>query len=491
MNTIPLPPKHILSKSTFMRGCQCPKSLWLHKHHPELKDEMTEQQARIFAQGTSVGALARDLFPGGVDASPDTPYDYQQSVVQTAAYIAEGQTIIYEAAFQYNGVLAALDILVKHRGRWIGYEVKSSTSVKEPFIQDAALQYYVITNAGIELHDLYIVYINNQYVRNGDLQLDQLFTRASLKKEVVEQQPFIAQQVEELKNICALSCMPATTPGPHCDKPYTCDFYGHCWKDLQENYVIEKECINKPELRKFIDRLEYPLYFMDFETYMLPVPEYDGHWPYRQVPFQFSVHRQACPNAPLEHLEYLAPTPGVEDSRQLKNDDLKESEIPNSKFQIQNFQSQIPPDPCKEFIEKLLAVIGDTGSIIVYNQTFELTRLRELKEDYPAFASRISNLESRIIDLMVPFRCKHLYLPAMNGSYSIKAVLPALVPEMSYEDLDINNGGDAGPAFYNLRNETDEQKISETREALLNYCGMDTMAMVKVLKIIQEMSGKR
>lgn len=227
------PPLHLLSKSTFMRGCQCHKSLWLHKHQPDLRDEMDAQQASIFATGTNIGELARDLFPGGVDASPATPYEFQQSVADTAAYIAAGHEVIYEAAFQYEGVLCAIDILVKSRGAWYAYEVKSSTSVKQPFIQDAALQYHVITKSGIALRDIYLVHVNNKYKRKGDLDINGLFTRNSLKKEVLPLQPFITQKISELKKICALTTAPDVALGKHCNKPYRSTFSsiaGRTWR---------------------------------------------------------------------------------------------------------------------------------------------------------------------------------------------------------------------------------------------------------------------
>jgi hypothetical protein len=442
-------PKHTLSKSTFMRGCQCTKSLWLHKHMPHLKDEMSEAQANIFSSGTNVGELARDLFPGGVDASPATAYEYQQSVADTAAYIAAGHKIIYEAAFQFDGILAAIDILVQHRGRWHAYEVKSSTKVKEQFVQDAALQYYVITQSGLNLHDISLVHINNSYVRRGDLDLQNLFSRTSLKKEVAELQSFIHDKAKELKKILALKNMPAMDAGKQCTKPYTCDFYGHCWKDVAQEIGDEIENIDKAALKSFIKGLQYPLYFMDFETVMVAVPEWDGHWPYRQVPFQFSVHVQQKPGAKLQHIAYLA---------------------------------NVDCDPCPHFVEQLIKAVGKEGSVLVYNQTFEEGRLKELKKDYPKYKKSIENIQSRLVDLMVPFRKKHFYLPSMNGSYSLKAVLPALVPALSYNGLSITNGADASTAFYNLKFEQDEQKIQQTREALLKYCELDTLAMVRVLE---------
>lgn len=448
-------PRHLLSKSTFMRGCQCSKSLWLHKHMPDERDEMSDAQAAIFLRGTDVGALARDIFPCGVDASPVDAFHYQQSVADTLGYIANGHTIIYEAAFQFDGVLAALDILVQQNGKWYGYEVKSSTKVKETFIQDAALQYYVITNSGIHLEDIYIVYLNNEYVRKGALDLQQLFARQSIKKEVLLLQQFIASKAEELKGIIKLAAMPEIETGNHCSKPYACDFYSFCWKDDgEEEEVPETEIINKKEIKAFLNQLIYPLYFMDFETYMLAVPEHDGHWPYRQVPFQYSIHKQMAKESAIEHTCFLAPN---------------------------------NCDPCPEFVQNLVKALGNKGSVIVYNRSFENTRLNELKDDYPQFAKAIEEIQKRMIDLMKPFQKKHYYLPAMHGKYSIKNVLPALVPEMSYEGLTIANGGDASAAFYNLRFETDKEKVEATRQALLDYCELDTLAMVKILEKLEQL----
>lgn len=448
--------KHILSKSTFMRGCQCIKSLWMHKYTPELKDDMDLAQQNIFAQGTSVGEIARELFPGGVDASPVDAFHYQQSVIDTANYIADGHEVIYEAAFQHEGVLAAIDILVKKRGRWYAYEVKSSTSVKEPFVHDAALQYHVISSSGIQLQDIFLVHINNKYVRKGDLNITELFIRQSLKKEVMDLQPFIEAKIRELKIVSGQTDMPIVEIGMQCRKPYACDFYGHCWKDATEMRFIEKENIDLHELKIFLNELQYPLYYMDFETYMLAVPEFDGHWPYRQVPFQFSVHKQERRAGGLVHEAFLASN---------------------------------NCDPCPGFVEKLVETLDKTGSVLVWNIAFENTRLNELKKDYPQYTREIESIQGRMVDLMMPFRKKHFYLPAMNGSYSIKNVLPVLVPEMSYDGLPINNGADASVAFCNLRFEKDEARVKETRDALLKYCEQDTLAMVKILeKIKQQLS---
>jgi hypothetical protein len=436
-----------------MYGCQCHKRLWLHKFMPKERDEMSEGQSAIFQQGTDVGMLAQQLYPGGIDASPASYFEFQQSVADTAKYIKEGHTVIYEAAFQYEGILAAIDILVQKEGKWYAFEVKSSTGVKPPFIQDAALQYYVITHSGIPLKDISIVHLNNEYVRYGDLDVQQLFTTTSILENVLELQEFTETKIAELRKVLKLKAAPDISMDKHCHKPYDCDFIGHCSKEVEEEEPDYGEArIDKQALKDFVNELEYPLYFMDFETWMSAVPEYDGHWPYRQVPFQFSVHKQNAPNTEPEHLDYLA---------------------------------EGPHSPQQEFTEKLLEILGDQGSIVVYNKSFENTRLRELKEDFPHLEDAISRLQERMVDLMTPFRSKQYYLPEMQGSYSIKYVLPALIPELSYSDLTISNGGDASATFYNLRNEVDTEKAIETREDLLQYCGLDTLAMVKILEKIK------
>ena len=176
--------KHVLSKSTFIKGMQCNKALYYHKHRRELRDELTAAQEAIFAQGTSLGELAQELFPGGVDCTPESYFDFQKAVIRTQEEIEKGTKVIYEAAFQYNGVLAALDILIKHEDGWRAYEVKSSTKVSETYELDATIQYYTIVNSGIELKDISIVHINNQYVKNGPIDVHELFTMESVFERV-------------------------------------------------------------------------------------------------------------------------------------------------------------------------------------------------------------------------------------------------------------------------------------------------------------------
>ncbi len=484
--------RHLLSKSTFMMGFQCPKRLWLYKNKPELRPEISDAQQMVFTKGTNTGLLAQQLFPGGKDATPVDYFSYPAAIKQTHDWINNGETIIYEPAFQYNRVMAAMDILVYKKGRWHAYEVKASTEVKEQFITDAALQYYVITNAGLTLADISIIHLNRDYVRQGPLDLEQLFKIVSIKKEVLALQEDIKAWVAENKKTLLLKTEPKKDIGPHCSDPYECEFMDHCWghipdisvfnltrlngdkkfdlyysgvlelhqlpegyslttsQELQvkahlENYIH----IEQDNMRDWLSQLKYPLFFMDFETFMPAVPIYNNSRSYQQIPFQFSVHQQSTEDGPVTHLAFLG---------------------------------EPETDPREAFIVQLIVATKGKGSVLVYNKAFECTRLKELQDLFPQHARDIDRILNRIIDLMEPFQKKWYYTPEMNGSYSIKSVLPALVPELSYNDLEIGEGGTAMAAFEGLLNIKDDTEKQKIRNALLEYCKLDTEAMVRILE---------
>lgn len=489
--------KHLLSKSTFLRGQQCEKSLYLYKHHYELKDEVSEQQQAIFDQGTRVGLLAQDLFPGGKDASPSSHFKMQEAVLKTREFLDIGETTIYEATFQFNGVLAALDILVKDEEGWKAYEVKSSTEVKEVNIQDAAVQYYAIVNSGIDLVDISIVYINNQYVKKGTIDNRQLFAIESVYDRIKVLQPGIPLQVEELKNVIHSDSIPGIDIGLHCDKPYPCDFKGQCWKHIPDysvfniaNLRVNKKFelydqgmisledidlrnvslnsnqqlqvaseqngttyIDHAKIQDFVKELTYPIYHLDFETMGFAVPVFDNSRPYQHLPFQYSLHIEQADGS-VEHREFLA-------------------------------EVDQDTEPRKLFIETLLRDLGTSGDILVYNQGFEEGKLKDLQGVFPYLEKEINDVRARLKDLMIPFKNKWYYTPAMKGSYSIKYVLPALVPELSYQDLEIQEGGSASGIFSQMVMGLYEGNIEKTRYDLKEYCKMDTWAMVEILRVLK------
>jgi len=438
--------KHILSKSTFMYGCQCPKRLYLHKFKPELRNPEDEQQESVFATGTDVGLLARELFPNGVSAEPPNAFSYHIAVEKTAKYISQQHSVIYEAAFNFEGVMCAIDILVKKKNKWYAFEVKGSTKVKEPFVLDASLQHYVISNSGLPLEDISIVYLNNQYVRQGKLEIKKLFANESILEQVVDNKDFIEQKISELKLLLKEKKEPVIEVGKQCYKPYECDFINHCWANVADESSAGEKYINKKSIREFLAEWKYPYLFFDFETIMPAVPEYNLSRPYQQIPFQYSVHIQKSKNEEPEHHEFLGD--GIS-------------------------------DPREELIKDMLNKLGKKGSIIVWNKSFEISRLKELARDFPKYAKVINSLINRIVDLIIPFRSGWYSLPEFNGSASLKSVLPAMIPELSYGDLEIQEGGTASLVYYELRNQT--LKIQELhRKNLLDYCKLDTLAMVKI-----------
>ncbi len=284
--------------------------------------------------------------------------------------------------------------------------------------------------------------------------------------------------------------------GPHCFDPYDCSFMGYCWKDIPdysvfnisrlraekkfdlynngilettdvpENYSLNtnqllqvhadktgETIIDKPAIKEFLSSLKYPLYFLDFETFNPAVPLYNYSKPYQQIVFQYSLHILDKPGGQLQHKEFLAQPTG---------------------------------DPRIPMIEQLISNIGTAGDLVVYNKGFETARLNEIARDFPKYEPAIQNMISRIVDLMTPFQQKLYYTPEMKGSYSIKSVLPALVPGFSYADLEINQGGDASLAFENLLNETNQHMVNKTRQNLLEYCKLDTLAMLEILKVLEK-----
>ena len=483
--------KQLLSKSTFIRSLQCSKALYLYKYFPQLRDKISPEQKALFSRGTNVGIAARDLFPGGVDASPDSHRDYTESIARTKRLMEDGVKIIYEAAFQYERVLAAIDILVFENDEWKAYEVKSSTRISPIYIMDASLQYYVIVNSGVQLADISIININNEYRKKGKVVWDNFFSIHSVLTEVKGNYDLVKNKIAEAKNIITNPKIPDVNIGEQCFAPYECDFKGHCWKNISKGSVFELsgiskaeqfnlynsgvinieaipadyplkkatelqvECIksNRPHINKeavkgFLEKLMYPLHFLDFESFMPAIPLFEGCKPYEHIPFQYSLHIQQNDNSIIEHREYLAQ----------------------------------PGDPRKEFINCLLENILPEGNIMVYSAAFERAILNNLKIQFPEHSKKIDSILSRIKDLMDVFENRWYYHPAMKGSYSIKNILPALVPELTYQNLQINSGNIAMTVFESLQNENNLHKIMDHREALLEYCKMDTWAMVKIVE---------
>ncbi|MCF6171858.1 MAG: hypothetical protein L3J66_12845 [Bacteroidales bacterium] len=225
--------KHLLSKSTFIRGNQCLKSLYLNKKRPFLRDRLSPEQLAKFKRGHKIGELAQQLFPGGIDLKPKSPSQYRKKVVETAEVIRNNSyQTIYEAAFQYDRLLILLDILTKENGKWTACEVKSSFQLSETFLLDAAFQFYVMNGLNLQLKDFFLVYVNRDYDFSATPDLNKLFVKESVLEKILGLQDYIREQVAREKETLLLEKSPAIEPGPHCTRPYPCDFIGHCWKKI-------------------------------------------------------------------------------------------------------------------------------------------------------------------------------------------------------------------------------------------------------------------
>ena len=325
---------HILSKSTYIKGLQCEKALYMQKKHPYLRDKLSIEQRAKFQRGTDVGVLAHEVFPDGIDMSPNSPSQFPKKVQETWDNLSNPEVkVMYEAVFQYNDTLIMLDILVRDGDRWLAVEVKSSMRLSDTYYNDAALQYYVLHGCGVPLSDFRLMYLNGDYVKDGPIDVKQLFKMESVMEYVVEKEAFVAQNVERLKAVVALPHSPVVNIGTQCHNPYPCDFQGHCWKLIPKNSFLFTTAMDDEALFQSyfngvntnakmlqqvepdseeahqIDALETNSYYIDYKTlYSLApqpkptsvaflnlllhrpaVPELDGTRPYEEMILAFAL----------------------------------------------------------------------------------------------------------------------------------------------------------------------------------------------------------
>jgi len=450
-----------LSKTTYMYGMQCHKRFYLNRFHKDLANPEEEQTQAIFQTGTNVGLLAQQLFPGGINAQGEEEWHSETTVARTAELL-KTHAIIYEAAFMFNGVLCAIDILVRKGNRYYAYEVKSTNKVKEQHIEDAALQYYILSNCGLNLAEIAILHFNNEYVRIGEIEVGKLFMPSSVLEEVEAKQAFIPKNIADFKKLIYLKSIPEIEMGEHCNKPYACNFSNYCQSLLAEKEQEEIELdqtivVNQESWTQFKQDFQYPLFFFDFETVMYAVPEFNFSRPYQQIPFQYSLHILFEPHSKLKHNSHLG-------------DGMA--------------------DPRPDLIEQMIRDLGNTGSIITWNMSFEKGVIAKLAIDFPEYEEELMAIHSRIVDLMHPFRPKQgtVYSEAFEGSYSIKKVLPVMAPELCYSDLNIQEGGTAS-FMYGQMAGLEPNEREQLREDLLAYCHLDTLAMVRIWGRVEELNN--
>ncbi|MHB8426011.1 MAG: DUF2779 domain-containing protein [Gammaproteobacteria bacterium] len=485
--------RYRLSKSKVLSGMQCLKRLYLEVHQPELS-ETDESLAAVFATGRVVGEAARRQFPDGILIGHQD--DLSLALKETAAHLShKGPVTLFEATFQAEAVLVRCDVLHRNRvGKLTLIEIKSSTEPKPEHELDIAVQAWVLKHAGYQLDEIRLGCINRDFRYCGDGDYTGLFAYQDMRQAVREWFPRIPKLVENLERTLA-GKMPKIALGKQCFEPHECPFRNHCWpqaeypvitlprgkslafellaegfKDLREvpaeriksekqKWVHRISCSGKAELRpdagKVLKGLAYPRYYLDFETVQFAVPIWKGTRPYEALPFQFSCHVEQK-DGRVDHLEFL-------------HDD--------------------GTPPMLAFAEAVIPAVGKRGPIFMYSH-YEKTILNALARRFPDLKPPLRKVIERLTDLC-SLTEKHYYHPAMQGSWSIKTVLPTIAPDLDYERLgEIHDGGAASTAYLELIAEkTSVERRATLRQALLRYCHHDTLAMIEVARFLQ--NGKR
>ena len=482
----------LLSKSRFLAGLQCHKRLYLEGHRSVARDPLTPATEALFEAGSRVGVMARGLFAGGVRIEGD------EADLKTAAALGQaGTRAIYEAAFNHDNIRVRVDILAPvGNGEWDLVEVKSSAGYKEEYLPDIGIQLHVLEGAGVPVRRACLVHVNNRYVyEGGDYVLDQLFTLKDLTTQARDAIPKLLPLLEAMRGPLWAWEPPEIAVGPQCKRPYLCPFYTHCHadgpehplenlprmnqklqqalrdadiddiRDIPEDFdgltdlhkrirasVITGRVHSDPELREKLGALRPPIHFLDFETCNPALPRFVGTRPFQQVPFQWSDHVLMADGS-LEHRGYLH----VEDT-----------------------------DPRVPLVQSLVRSLGREGPIVVYSG-FEERIIRSLAEDLEEWREELlAIVESRIVDLLELIR-SHYYHPEFRGSFSIKDVLPALIEDLDYDDLQIQEGSQAATAFIQMMDpETPRSRRLELENALRAYCYRDTEAMVRLFQKLRE-----
>lgn len=478
-----------LSKSKYTLGLQCEKILWLDKYKKEVKEEINNEA--VLDNGTDIGILAQKLFPNYKVVEFNK--DLSKMIEDTKNYLKEENINLCEASFSYNNNFCSVDILKKMGNTYELYEVKSSTHVSDVYLDDVSFQYYVLTNLGLNVVKTYVVTVDSSYVRHGELELDKLFKFNDITEVVIEKQELVKNTIDKISNYMESNKERDKDLGEYCFSPYPCPYFKYCSRNLPENNIfnirgmqltskiklykegkvsyedlldtninnkykqqIEFELndlepyINKEKIKEELDKYYYPIYYLDFESYQVAVPEFDNTNPYMQLPFQYSLHYRLSEEGELLHKEYLG---------------------------------ESGKDPRRKLAEQLVNDIPKDSCVLAYNMAFEKMIIKHLASIYPDLKDHLMNIHDHIKDLIVPFKNRDYYCKDMLGSFSIKFVLPALFPNdpsLDYHNLDlVHKGDEASRSFLSLKSLNDEDKKT-LREALLRYCELDTYAMVKI-----------
>src|ERR1041385_2622872 len=485
-----------ISKTRYLEGLQCHKLIWFRVNARDKIPPIDASTQAIFDQGHLVGSYARKLYPKGF-AIEAKPWDF--TLIQKLSMSALKRGVpLFEAGLTHRGAFARFDILNPvEGGEWDLIEVKSSTDVKEVNYDDAAIQYFIAAGAGLPIRRCVVTHINNQYVRRGAIDPQQFFSSADVTEEVRARQADVPRRLSEIQSVIRLQKFPDIKIGPQCDDPYECVLKDFCWKflpdhsvftlyrsqrsfewlnagitrlldvppdaDFTERQQIQIEAlragrphVDRDLIRAFLATLNYPLYYLDFETINPAIPLFDGLRPYQQLPFQYSLHVQQSPDTEPAHHSFLADGAS---------------------------------DPRPEILKNLRNLMGESGSVVCYNSSFEQRILRESSEEFTEYKNWFTAIDQRIVDLLVPFRAFSYYNPEQRGSASLKAVLPALTGK-GYNNMPIADGETASREYLRVTfSKVSPEDRASVRRQLEQYCGYDTIAMIWLVQELQRLAG--
>lgn len=488
-----------LSKSNYLTYLKHPAWLWLEKNDKSKLMEVDDDTQAMFDAGNLFEDYAEKLFPHGVALGYKTDGEFDGkkywALPETTREALSGEDVVlFQGRLEVDGITCIFDVLERNViGTYNLYEIKSSTSAKPEHEHDLAFQTLVLERSGLTIENIYVVHVNSEYVRRGEIDPKEITDTTEVTSAVRSLMDFTAIEVEKAKRVMVQAEMPDPSPRFARNGAFNewleiyellvgefpeYSIYNLCTlgtrraeeledigitgiKDIPDEFnlttkqyhqvqatKLDERIINKEEIQRFMGTLQYPLYFLDYETFSGVIPPFDGLRPYQQVPFQYSLHVLESPDAPLIHKEYL---------------------------HTENTLSVRP------LLEQMVKDIGSEGSVIVWYQSFEKSRNAEMALLEPDFNNFLYNLNDRVIDLMVPFAEGWFIDKDFFGSASIKAVLPVLVPSLSYKELNIQGGTTAQRVWMEtIQGGKNQDKKEALMVDLRKYCELDTLAMVKI-----------
>lgn len=493
-----------ITKTDFLDYSFCRKNLWLKKHKPELFSglELSDFEKKIIEEGNLVDVEARYLFPGGKLVTGEGDL----ALAQTKALLEKKTKVIFQATFSFDVFFLKTDILEYNQadGSFNLYEVKATTKIKtkmgESHIYDLAFQKNIIEKTGLKIKETGVIHLNNKYRKEGEIDYQALFIKEDVSKSVLEIEPEVELLVEQVKEYLLSDEEERGCPCLYRGRSNQCTTFaysnpqvpeysvhdinriGNSTKLLQEwidmgvykiedipnpevleraklwqyqAYMDKKAIVDKTQIEEVLAELEYPLYFFDYEGFVSAIPKFDGFGPYEQIPFQYSLHIMSQ-SGKLEHREFLI--------------------------------TEAKPDITKPLVERIRQDIDTEGTVIAWNVTYEKQRNEKLAELHPQYVQFFNEINRKMFDLITIFTQGYYVDAEFRGKTSIKNVLPVLVPELSYKDLNIAKGDQASERWEKMiSGELSLAQQEQIRDDLLEYCKLDTLAMVKIFQFLQRL----